>query len=251
MLDGRGFQQWFARAIMAKRAPPDIPATFAVYRNTWLQGLIDALGANYPTVAMILGANLFEAVALGFARKNPARTPVLALYDSGFPEFLARHPLGRDIPYLRDVAALERLWTECFFAPDAVGLDSSGYACLRPEEMLGVNLCLRPATRFVRFETPAVTIWQAHRQGGGFDEIEPEWTAERALITRDGMQVSVTLIDEATRHLLAAIQRGCTIGDAIAESAEARPNDDLVAALATIISSAALAAPRTEDDRAW
>lgn len=251
MPDAAVFQSQFAQAIAAKVQPARTPPALAVYRNTWLKGLLDALLANYPTVAMVLGADDFAALALQFARERPARTPVLALYGAGFPDFLARHPVSQDIPYLLDAAALERLWTECFFAPDAPGLESSDYAVLRPAEMLGLRLRLHPATRFKRFETPAVTIWQAHRQEGDFEEIEPEWKAESALVTRRGMRISVALIDETTSRLLAEIHVGRTIGDAIAETARANPDGDLAAALTTVISSAALAVPRAEDERIW
>lgn len=251
MLDATAFQSWFAASITADRPPTTTPASFAVYRNTWLKGLIDALDANYPTVAMILGADLFNAVALQFAREHPARTPVLTLYGAIFPDFLARHAVGRDVPYLRDVAALERLWTECFFAFDAAALEPSRFAALEPAEMLGLSLRLHPATRFEKFETPAVTIWQAHHSEGEFEEIEPEWKAEIVLVTRRGMNISVNLIDEATHRLFAEIRRGRSLDSAIAETAESHPGCDLAGALTAIISSAALAVPRLQDDRIW
>lgn len=251
MREASAFQSWFASAMTADRIPKQTPPSFAVYRNTWLKGLLDALDANYPTVAMILGADQFEAVALQFARGHPARTPVLALYGAEFPGFLSRQTVADDIPYLRDVAALERLWTESFFASEAVGLESSRFATLRPAEMLGLRLPVHPATRFARFETPAVTIWQAHRAEGAFDELEPEWRAEHALITRHGMSIAVALVEEATHRLLLEIKSGSTIDQTIAATAEAFPNEDLARALTTIVSSGALAAPRAEDVRTW
>ncbi len=250
MLDGREFQQWFAQAIMSRRAPPDIPAAFAVYRNTWLQGLIDALGSNYPTVALLLGDEAFGAVALEFARSHPGTTPALALYGEQFPEFLALHEVGREIPYLRDVAQLERLWTECFFAPDAPVLEKENFARLTPTQLVSLKALLHPATRLARFETPAVTIWQAHRTDEAFEEFEPEWKAERALLTR-GSGVTVTLIDEPAYDMLTAIRNGRSLGSAIALAAETHPEADLSKALATVISTAALTVRPLEDDRLW
>lgn len=245
------FQRWFIESIIADQAPNDTSPSFAVYRNTWLKGLLDALDANYPTVAMILGAELFEAVALRFVRDRPARTSVLALYGEGFPDFLVRLPVSKDIPYLRDVAALERLWTECFFAPDAVSVGLPDYAAIGPTALVGLRLNIHPATRFMRFGTPAVTIWQAHRVEGAFQEIEPEWKAERVLVTRRAASILVDHVDEATFHLLERIQRGQALGSAIAETATAYPRCDPAIALNTIISSAALVAPFTEEARTW
>lgn len=239
MLDGRDFQQWFAQAIMARRAPPDIPAAFAVYRNTWLQGLLDALASNYPVVAMLLGNQRFEAVALEFARGHPATTPALALYGEEFPEFLVLHHTGREIPYLGDVARLERLWTECFFAPDAPVLEEQNYSNLTPLQLMKLRARLHPATRLAGFETPAVTIWQAHRADESFEELEPEWKAELALVALSG-GVNVTLIDEPTFHMLTAIKDGRSLGSAITATAKTHPGADLSKVLSTIISTAAL-----------
>ena len=251
MLDGAPFQRWFARAITAGSAPPDMPAAFAVYRNSWLQGLLDALGSNFPVVAMLLGNDLFEAVALDYARGHPASNPVLARYGELFPEFLARHEVGREIAYLSDVAQLERLWTECFFAPDAPVLEEQDHARLTPSNLVKLRARLHPATRLARFETPAVTIWQAHRADEGFEELEPEWTAERALVTRGGAAVLVTLIDEPTFHMLRAVKTGRSLGAAITAAAEAYPGADLSKALSTIISTAALSVRACEDDEQW
>lgn len=249
MSEGAVFQSQFVRAITAKRPPASAPPSFTVYRNTWLKGLLDALDANYPTVAMLLGADLFKTVALEFARNQPPSTPVLALYGAQFPDFLQAHRIGREIPYLGDVARLERLWTECFFAPDAAAWESSRFAMLRPDEMFSLRLRLHPATRFERFETPAVSIWQAHRTDGEFEELELDWRSEHALVTRRGMQILVSPINEPTRRLLVEIQRGETIGGATAATVKTHPGCNLTDALTTLISSAALAEPRLEDER--
>jgi hypothetical protein len=45
------------------------PATgaMAVYRNTVLHGAVEALRANFPVVEQIVGADMFERVAVDFA----------------------------------------------------------------------------------------------------------------------------------------------------------------------------------------
>jgi hypothetical protein len=59
-------------------------------------------------------------------------------------------------------------------------------------------LLLHPATYFVRFESPAVAIWQAHQPGADSDEMHLiEWDSCAALVTRKDA-VSVTALDEAS-----------------------------------------------------
>ncbi|NUQ17030.1 MAG: DUF2063 domain-containing protein [Sphingomonas sp.] len=242
MSDAIDFEIRFAQGIASREQPAGgSPAAFAVYRNTWLKGLLDALAANFPTVAMLLGPELFRDVAVEFAREHPANSPVLALYGAEFPDFVGDR-LGGDIPYLRDVAALERLWTESFFAADADALAPAQYAALRPAQLLGLQVGVHPATRIARFRTPAVTIWKAHRSDGHFEEIEPDWRPEGALVTRRDLSVDVMAVDDATYHILVEIERGRTVGAAIGSAAEACPGSDLARALTTIIESGALTA---------
>ena len=236
------FQDGFARSIRLKSAAsaPFLQPAFAVYRNTWVKGCIEALVANYPTVALLLGAELFQELAIRYAYLRPPAAPALALYGEGFPAFLrAQAELG-ELEYVSDVAGLERLWTECLFAPDAAELQPQDYASLRPSELLGLRASLHPATRAARFETPAVTIWQAHRAGGEFEEIEPAWQAERALVTRRGSTVTVTLVDETAYSILRDIRDGCMLSSAIAHAADEYPGSDLAGAVAAIIASGAL-----------
>lgn len=241
MLEAERFQRRLAFAIMGRGWPHRFKAPgFRVYRNTWMKGLLDALEANYPVIAQLLGSQAFNFVASEYVRIHRPTLPVLALYGEKFPSHLAGHPLSDELPYLADVACLERLWTECFFAPDAPALRPQDYASLTPVALLGLRPRLHPAARIARFETPAVTIWQAHRTDNQFEEIEPDWKAERVLVSRCGAAVTVTLLDETAHKILTGIGNGQTLGAAIAEAADSCPGTDLAAAVTTIIELGAL-----------
>ena len=92
------FQDGFARALLAPDAAgaelaPEITALarqpgFAVYRNTVMKGCIDALQANYPAAARLVGDEWFRAAAAIFVRANLPAQPTLAYYGEGFAQFL-------------------------------------------------------------------------------------------------------------------------------------------------------------------
>jgi Putative DNA-binding domain len=91
------FQRDFAAKI---DRPIPAPVPMRVYRNTILLGALEALMASYPVTRMIVGDEAFEMLALAFARRHPPEAPILALYGSQFPDWLARQPVARQLEYL-------------------------------------------------------------------------------------------------------------------------------------------------------
>ncbi len=91
------YQDDFAQALLADDPCSASPALahlvtqpgFAIYRNTVLKGCIDALQANFPAVARLVGDEWFRAAAAVYARRELPSAPILLSYGRTFPEFLA------------------------------------------------------------------------------------------------------------------------------------------------------------------
>ncbi len=169
------FQAAFADALLADQPVDPIARSpgFAVYRNTCARGAAEALRSAYPTVDALIGEEAFTHAALDYRCANPPRSAVLSDYGADFADFLESQPWADELPYLADVARLDRLWLECFLAPHPT------------------------AARVAWLATPAVTIWEAHRRPAGFDELEPEWREEGALFTREGDTIRAERIERA------------------------------------------------------
>jgi len=177
MPDLAAFQRDFAAALMddGRRM---MSSAFDVYRNTVARGAVEALRAAYPTVDMLVGDEMFTDVALDYRRQRPPPGPVLSDYGTDFPDWLARQPWSSELPYLADVARVDRMWLETFFAPEGGDV------------------------RLGWFDTPGPTIWLAHRAVPLPKHFEPEWRAEGAISWRDGANVLVRAIDSDTYRQL-------------------------------------------------
>lgn len=233
------FQRRFVEAI-------DQPVTgpLAVYRNTVIHGAVEALGANYPVVAQIVGDEMFESVAVEFSTRFPPSSPVLALFGEDFADWIGEQPWAAELPYLADVARVERLHVECLFAAEAPPL--SAQAASEECERQGGRLRLHPALRFGWLQTPAMTIWLAHRQPIGGD-IAPEWKAEGALFARPTPFLMHTpRIGRAGHRLLCGIRIGEAIADCIAATSRLYPDEDCASVLASLVNLGAFAAPSPE-----
>ena len=234
MPDLATFQRDFADALMTggQPKPPFRSQAFAVYRNTAARGAVEALRAAYPTVDMLVGEEMFTQVALDYRLEQPPTGPVLSEYGSDFAAFLAAQPWTCELPYLADVARLDWLWLESFLAHNAAALPQSFSG--------GTRIALHPATRFAWLATPAMTIWQAHRDPEGLSELDPDWIEEGALFARPGLNVRAELIDAPFHHLLVACAVSPSVADVISIVAAAFPQAHVPDLLQRGISNGAL-----------
>jgi len=232
------FQQDFARA-MARR-PADL-GPLSVYRNTSLSGAVEALIDNYPVVRAIIGDAMFGNVAIDYAMAQPPNSPVLAFYGRRFADWIEAKFWAADMPYLADVARIERLHIESLFAADARPLAQDALAEIGPDAWSVTRLRLHPATRIHASPMPAMSIWLAH-QSGRPSVIEPEWRPEGALFTRPHSTVQARVLDAPAQQFLNAIRRGESVGVAALETAERHPRADIGALFATFIEAGVFAA---------
>jgi Putative DNA-binding domain len=243
MPDLATFQLAFATAIgrTGRRGALERQPGFAVYRNTSPSALIDVLRGAYPVTAEILGDEGFGHTAYAFARRNPPLDPLLIGYGAGFADFLAEQAWAAELPYLADVAAIERLRAEAHIAADALVLDFRDLAQAGENGWAGLRLPLHPAARFAWLTTPGRTIWQAHVDG--FETLEPEWRAEGVLVARPGGTVVVHAIAAPEHRLLSGLRLCETVGQAMVATAALYPDADIASAFANIVNRGALARP--------
>jgi hypothetical protein len=241
------FQDAFAQALFAPEAVTD-PAVrrlaaqpaFAVYRNTVMKGCIDALEANFPAVARLVGSEWFRAAAALHVAQSPPRDGRLLHYGDGFAGFLQHFEPAAELPYLPDVARLDALWREVHAAKDAPLLDPAWLARHAPEQLAALVLRPHPATRWAWFdEQPIYSIWARNRSDGGDGDEELAWRAEGALLTRPADAVTWRPIGQAGCAFLDVCAAGLPLGEAAEQALALDADCDLTALLETLLRAGA------------
>ncbi|HVL58938.1 MAG TPA: DNA-binding domain-containing protein [Burkholderiaceae bacterium] len=254
------FQRQMLRAVLS----PDPPAAgigsavaalarepaFAVYRNTAIAGCVEALRANYPAVARLVGDAWFAAAATEYVREHPPHCASLMRYGERWPAFLGRFPAIARLPYLPGVAWIDRAWTDAHLASDAQPADAGWLQSLDASQLAGLTLRPHPAARWRWFDAPVLEIWRRNRAGApaqcGPDDAAAEplrWLGGGVLVTRPAHEVVVTAIDAAGCRFLNRCRAGRTLQQAAAEVLVRRPDTDLAAVMRRLLVAGALAAP--------
>jgi hypothetical protein len=236
------FQDAFVAALAERTAAPiagwlpegeDQPAGLAVYRNTIAKGCVDALAANFPTVASLVGDDWFRAAAALFAAEHPPAAAALLAYGEAFPDWLARFPPADDLPYLPAMALLDRMWTTALFAPEAQPLAAEAFA-LPPDVLAAARPRLHPSLAFAWFDSGLPGLWLAARQPEPGEMTLAE-NPQGVLIVRPEDTVHSRLLDAAGFAFLAAARDGASLGEAITAAASADPAADLATLFAALI----------------
>src|SRR5689334_10643852 len=124
----REIQAGFAAALFdpgASREAPGIrsggisPALrLGFYRTNVFENYRKALGLTYSAVEKLIGPGLFGALAQDYTRRYHSRSGDVGEHGAYFAEFISKHALAGELPYLADVAGLEWCLEECFNAED-------------------------------------------------------------------------------------------------------------------------------------
>jgi hypothetical protein len=216
---------------------------YNVYRNNVTVSLINALAAVFPATQRITGVEFFRAMARFYVRATPPRSPLLFEYGREFPDFIERYEHARPMPYLADTARIERAWLDAYHAADEQPIAPQNLALVPPESIADAVFVAHPATRVVRSQFPALSIFVANRGEGPVERIET-FVSEDTLVTRPDQQVTVRRLPLGGAEFLTQLLMGRPLGDAAARAFETSPGFDLARNITGMIEAGVFASLR-------
>lgn len=193
--------------------PDGLPSSrrFAVYRNNVVAGLIEALRAAFPAVSRIVGDDFFHAMARVYVAHEPPASPIMLGYGAGFPDFIGHFEPVATLPYLADVARIERAWSEAYHAAEAEPLDPTVLAAVGQADLPQLRLRLHPSVRVAQSRFPALSIWQMNVSDGVPAPINLDANGEDAILVRPEAEVEVRSLPEGGAAFVAALLKGCSV----------------------------------------
>jgi hypothetical protein len=211
---------------------------YNVYRNNVTVSLINALAAVYPAVQRITGVEFFRAMARFHVRVTPPTSPLLFEYGHDFPAFIEQYEYASSMPWLADVARIERAWLDAYHAADTVPLPAAELAAVPQEQLADLVFIAHPATRIVRSRFSAVTIVASNRGNDPAGPIDAS-TPEDALITRPDLEVMLRHLPPGGATFVESLTSGRSLGEAAASALDISPSFDISANIAGMIEAGA------------
>ena len=213
-----------------------------IYGNAYFARLLECLRAEFPAMVQALGEEAFDGLAFGYLLEHPSQSYTLSRLAAELPGHLSKTRPPREpdddqnspdfADFLIDLAILERTYSEVFdgTGPEqALPLKPSDLEGLSVEQFADSRLVLHDCVRLLSLRFPVHEYATAVRHGEDSDF--PEARPTFLVVTRRDFLVRRFKVSPIQFALLAALQRGSSVGEALLAI---RPHDDAdLAQLAT------------------
>ncbi|MDF1607879.1 DNA-binding domain-containing protein [Hoeflea sp. YIM 152468] len=207
---------------------------FAVYRNNVTVSLINALADIFPAVQRLVGEGFFRDMARIYLAEEPPQSALMFEYGAGFAAFLERFKPVDKLPYLPDVARMERAWLDAYHASDAEPLRPESLGAISPENLGETIFTPHPATCIVQSRFAVVSIFSASREQRPLGNIRP-LEPEDGLITRPSDAVQVRTLPSGASLFFEGLIAGATLSQAASITLEQHSGFDLPSAISAML----------------
>ncbi len=208
------------------------PDLFNIYRNGFYRACIDALASNYPAIVALLGGTYFRTLAKNYVNQWPPEVGTLAGYGENFAEFIELSSVSHNLPYLADVARLDRAWLEVYFSFVSTPLIAERIAEMASEgvEIDLERLTLSKSSALLSLNYPVAEIWRKLKDFGHIQEVvELPRERENILLWRYDSEVLLRTLQPKEYQFFSSFKDGLIIEQAIelayGDDAELEMND--------------------------
>jgi hypothetical protein len=209
--------------------PGGLPSVrrFNVYRNNVVAGQISTLSDAYPATVRLVGEEFFRAMARDYVLRHPPSSPMMFDYGIDFADFIDGFTPACELPYLGDVARIERAWVEAYHAPESASLSSTSLRSLVESDLGSLRFQLHPSIRMVRSIFPAFTIWKMNTERDAFRTINLEEGDEDVLVGRPESEVHVYRLGKGGAQFFTALRQGLPVVEAVEQALAGEPQFEL------------------------
>lgn len=208
---------------IAQAPPIPVRTRLAVYSDAYFLRLLDCLSSDFSAVSRALGEQRFRELVAGYLQAHPSTSPNVSDLGAAFPAFLKDHPFQRELPFLADLARLDRAVFESLYSTRLGPFDPETINNAPAEAWSNARLILDPTVRLLDLGWPVEPFWR--RQECAHDKRAPvprRPQRQCLLVFRDDEWVRVEPLSAAAWTVLVELQCGKSLEQACAAAQAAR-----------------------------
>lgn len=209
-----------------------------VYRNSGILACVEALRSNYLRLAAVMGDEFFGALARAYSDAEPPSTRSLVGYGASLAHFVAAGESEHGLPWLSDIARLDRGWLDAHLAPDADLLSPGTLAEVDNSTLMTSILGIHPSAQLVDTEWATASLWTDLKSGKLPNrQMSLAHQSEHVLFWRPEGEVVMRALSPGEHAFLNSAMSQSLLGVACEAALAAEPTVDLSNLIAGAFSS--------------
>lgn len=199
-----------AHVVGTDRAPAAV--RLSIYGDGYCLRLIEALQANYPVLAKLLGPADFSALGTAYVRAHDSHFRSVRYYGAELAHFLGAQPEYARAPVLAELASWEWAMTEAFDAADSASIDANALARLAPERWAELRFEFHPSLHRLGLFWNVPQIWKALTHDAERPEPAVQPAPVQWLLWRQNLQTFFRSLQQVEAEALDAARAGGSFG---------------------------------------
>jgi hypothetical protein len=180
-----------------------------IYRNNAFSNLQGALASAYPVIVKLVGSDFFHYAAKEYCYQHPSVSGDLHHFGEKFSDFLAAHSAVAQLAYLPDVAKLEWICHQAYFAAEHAPLGFERLRQVAPERYGDLKFKLHPACALLESAFPVDRIWAVNQDDyAGEQAVDLSSGGATILVNRALYRVEVLRLSRSEWGFLQALSTG-------------------------------------------
>jgi hypothetical protein len=204
----------------------EIPAAtrLGIYSDAYRLRLIEALQANNPLLAQLVGDHAFSRLTQLYLAVYPSRHYSIRWFGHRLAGFLSQYPDYSKQPWLAELARWEWKIATAFDAQDATTLAAEQLASIAPDAWPELRFTFHPSVQRIALTTNVVAIATAAADNLSLPRPATQGRTEW-LIWRQNLEVQYRSLDTVEAAAIDAVIGGATFGE-LCETLAARGEDE-------------------------
>jgi hypothetical protein len=198
---------------IAGSARVPVATRLAIYGGAYRSRLADALGANYPALAALLGETDFDTLAAAYISTHDSPYFSIRYYGEDLAQFLATHEEYASAPVLAELARWEWAMTGVFDAADASPLGHEALAQVPPTAWAQLRFGWHPSVTRLDLMWNVPQLWQALTDDGQRPVLELAPTCVPWLLWREDLTSYFRSLERTEAAALDAARSGWPFGE--------------------------------------
>jgi hypothetical protein len=190
-----------------------IATRLGIYGGAYLSRLAEALEANFPALAKLLGEADFHTLAAAYVAGHDSPFFSIRYYGDVLPQWLATHEEYAQVPVLAELARWEWVMTGVFDAADATAIGPEALGQIPPERWAQLRFGWHPSVQRLELHWNVPQLWQALLNDEERPPLAVQEEAAPWLMWRQDLSTYFRSLGKTESAVLDAARKGWPFGE--------------------------------------